>query len=461
MDAEPRLGEQLKREALGMLLDKGLCVSSDDQLLIAHDESLAPYSSALVEELVIRDISAAFINVPKAYQRFLVSKILSQPEVQWLPSALLTAISTSSAILNVLDGDLETSRLRKAIIDQPRTRDCRLAHIPGLTDEVLSVTLNTDFEEILKRSELVAWILGNGVSAEYVTYDKADAEYVLYLDLEGWVNEPLMSPGSLLRGSWGNFPPGETFCCPTPTGVHGSVCINGSLPRMVLSADEAIVLHFENGRLDEWRAVNSSPAVEFFDKQKAIAKTRNDPNWNVFAEFGIGLNPAIRALTGNSLFDEKAAGTVHIAIGDNTTFGHGNKASMHADLVSWRPTLRIDGTTVLSRGEFQEAKLEMARQDWVPPSSPLPTDRRVRIRDGEVKSDSGVLKRRLCKAGRIGLVQMGDQAVGRALQKLYDRVMVGEPILVEQLVKELPVVDGIDVLRLMAILHHYNCLYFR
>ena len=53
------------------------------------------------------------------------------------------------------------------------------------------------------------------------------------------------------------------------------------------------------------------------DEEKKRSSLRNDSNWNVFAELGVGLNPTIKTLTGNSLFDEKAYGTIHIAIGDN------------------------------------------------------------------------------------------------------------------------------------------------
>jgi leucyl aminopeptidase (aminopeptidase T) len=59
-----------------------------------------------------------------------------------------------------------------------------------------------------------------------------------------------------------------------------------------------------------------------------------DRNWNTFAELGIGLNPAITILTGNSLFDEKAKGTIHIALGDNHAFGHHVESQFHDDLVT-------------------------------------------------------------------------------------------------------------------------------
>lgn len=53
----------------------------------------------------------------------------------------------------------------------------------------------------------------------------------------------------------------------------------------------------------------------------------------VVCEFGIGLNPKIKGLTGCTVLDEKMDGTVHIAIGANHMFGGVNEAPMHIDLV--------------------------------------------------------------------------------------------------------------------------------
>ncbi|NJD78426.1 MAG: hypothetical protein FIB08_15250 [Candidatus Methanoperedens sp.] len=60
------------------------------------------------------------------------------------------------------------------------------------------------------------------------------------------------------------------------------------------------------------------------------------------AEFGIGLNPEAR-LIGNVLEDEKVGGTVHIALGDNSTFGGDIIAGIHLDGIITKPLLFVDG----------------------------------------------------------------------------------------------------------------------
>jgi len=66
----------------------------------------------------------------------------------------------------------------------------------------------------------------------------------------------------------------------------------------------------------------------------------------VIAELGIGLNPAIR-VRGSVLFDEKVAGTAHVAIGSNVgPYGGDNVASIHVDCVFSAPELTVDGVPV-------------------------------------------------------------------------------------------------------------------
>jgi len=49
-------------------------------------------------------------------------------------------------------------------------------------------------------------------------------------------------------------------------------------------------------------------------------------------------------LVGSVLLDEKAAGTVHFAIGDDASIGGTTDASIHLDGVVRDPTVTVDGT---------------------------------------------------------------------------------------------------------------------
>jgi leucyl aminopeptidase (aminopeptidase T) len=66
------------------------------------------------------------------------------------------------------------------------------------------------------------------------------------------------------------------------------------------------------------------------------------------AEFAFGTNPCGNIL----LATEKAYGTSHVAIGQNTWLGGKNECSIHWDFVIDRPTVTIDDKPVLKNGKF-------------------------------------------------------------------------------------------------------------
>ncbi len=92
--------------------------------------------------------------------------------------------------------------------------------------------------------------------------------------------------------------------------------------------------------------------VRSFEALFKAAIDDGDPNWRILAELGIGANDGVRQLKGVSLVDEKCLGTVHIALGDNSTFGGRNESAVHEDLVTLAPTLNIDGKPILQKGVY-------------------------------------------------------------------------------------------------------------
>jgi leucyl aminopeptidase (aminopeptidase T) len=57
-------------------------------------------------------------------------------------------------------------------------------------------------------------------------------------------------------------------------------------------------------------------------------------------------------LIGNPLEDEKVYGTVHIAVGDNSTFGGKVRAGIHLDGIMHKPSLFLDGEQVIRDGKW-------------------------------------------------------------------------------------------------------------
>ncbi len=69
------------------------------------------------------------------------------------------------------------------------------------------------------------------------------------------------------------------------------------------------------------------------------------------AELGIGTNDQA-ALVGIILEDEKVLGTVHVAVGNNASFGGTVTVPVHLDGIITSPTLEVDGRLVMQNGKL-------------------------------------------------------------------------------------------------------------
>jgi hypothetical protein len=455
----------LKRQcdAFKLLFSKCLNVVGTDDLLAIYDESMAPFLNAFDTTVESEAISCTRLFLPKKYQEFLVlqSKAQGSRDVISLPSGTVAAIEASTTILNFLSGSSTNAPVRKAVNQTPRPKNCRLATIPGINERILEAIIEAPFDDVLQACEEMAWVLGEANSAEIQTFDSSGKEYRLTLKLGGWENEPVMSPGVLLPGSWGNVPPGETFCCPPPRTVNGYICISGSIPGQVFALGEEVVLEFVKGKLISWACPSydkGSTALQYFEEQKRRGALNSDDNWNTFAELGIGLNTRITELTGNPLFDEKAINTLHVAIGDNSVFGDDISSFIHADLVTLRPSLVLDGRVVMDRGIIDHKTIQQRRIgfDW---SNGMDTlDAVIHLREGRIGTYNGTLMRRLSKAQRVNYIRIASAEMIGPLTDLCETLRTHDRVHIASFLKNFPNFGGIETARLLDILYHYRVL---
>ena len=137
-------------------------------------------------------------------------------------------------------------------------------------------------------------------------------------------------------GLVGNLPAGEAACGIDDGTGNGTLVVDGSYPGLG-QVDEPITLTFRDGAIEH---VSGGRA----DEPTALLEAAG-PQSRYLAELGIGLNPNFE-IQGNTLLDEKIAGTIHIATGNDITFGGSNNVSYHADAVIRSPRLFLDGQEV-------------------------------------------------------------------------------------------------------------------
>ena len=122
-----------------------------------------------------------------------------------------------------------------------------------------------------------------------------------------------------------NIPDGEVYSAPVIDSVNGKIKFNTVCPqngRMFTG----ISLTFRNGKAVEAGADN------YADDLQKILDTDSGSRYT--GEFAFGLNPFINRAVGDTLFDEKISGSVHLALGNFCGNAcNGNRSGIHWDLV--------------------------------------------------------------------------------------------------------------------------------
>jgi len=211
--------------------------------------------------------------------------------------------------------------------------DARVATLPGITDGVFLMGLDADYESIAAESErLLDQVAGCEqirVTTELgtdITFDLGDRAWQLDT---GIVHEP---------GQMSNLPAGEIFV--SPEDANGRFVVDGTMmPHGKLDEGQTLEFEVEDGYVTEV----SDDAVR--EDLEAAADEVGEDAYNL-AELGIGSNLAVEELVGSVLLDEKAAGTVHIAIGDDHGIGGDTHAPIHLDGILTDPTVYADGEAI-------------------------------------------------------------------------------------------------------------------
>ncbi len=220
-----------------------------------------------------------------------------------------------------------------------RKRACeagtRVATMPGLTEGTARRAIDIDPRPMRKITRRLADALTEASEAELITEEGCR----LTMELEG--REAIPDDGDLSKpGSFGNLPAGEAFIAPVEGTAEGQIAVRSVAPDGLM--DEPVVITVEEGRLVDVEPEN----LEF----SLLVKETENGDW--LAELGVGTNPGAK-LVGLVLEDEKVYGTAHVAFGDNHTFGGEIESDVHLDVVAVKPTLKLDGKTVVRGGKLK------------------------------------------------------------------------------------------------------------
>jgi leucyl aminopeptidase (aminopeptidase T) len=304
-------------------LTQCLGVKEEEKLLIVTNPEYRRIGEALYAEGAKIGAQAALLYYPKG-------TINGEEPPPLIASAML---KSDVVVAPTIASITHTTARRKAC-----KAGARIATMPGITEDFFVRGLSADYDELIDFTAQVYKLLDKAKVARMTSPSGSD----LVLDIG---NPARVSDGNLReRGSFSNLPTGETELAPkTAKGI--------------LIADrcgdyitEATRLEIEKGHIVKFDGNASGRRFKrLIEKSKARDKNNNA---SFIAEFAIGTNKKAK-VTGAILEDEKVYGTCHVAFGDNTSYAGGrNPSTLHIDTIVLKPTIALDGHTVMKNGKF-------------------------------------------------------------------------------------------------------------
>lgn len=299
-----------------------LGVTAEETVLVVTDPTRRPIAQRLVDRARAMGAETVLIDMSERETNG------TEP-----PPAVAAAMLECDVFIAPTTKSLSHTHARKAANE----RGVRAATMPQITEDMLERTMAADYGEVRRRSAVLAEALTAGSRVHITSAQGTD----LTLSIEG--RQGIADDGDLrAAGSFGNLPAGEGFIAPVEGRTDGVIVFDGSIWPLEL-LEEPLVVTIKDGYATDisgWRAAEFKQALEPHGREAFAV-----------AELGIGTNDAAQ-LTGNVLEDEKILGTIHLAFGDNHTFGGTVRVSSHQDGIVMRPTLTIDDKSYVEAGRL-------------------------------------------------------------------------------------------------------------
>jgi len=310
------------QHAVATVLRDCLGAKPDENVLIVCDPNKRALADALVTEARGMGAEAMLVEMSERETNG------TEP-----PDAIAQAMLACDVVVAPTTKSLSHTEARHAATG----KGVRVATMPGVTEDMLVRTMSADYAQIARRSRALAQLITDGDEVQITSAAGTDVR----ISVAGRTG--LADDGDLTEpGAFGNLPAGEGFVAPVEGATQGRIVFDGSI-WPIGKLEEPLIAEIEDGYAT---SLSGRHAREFED-----LLSRYGRDAFAVAELGIGTNDAA-TLTGNVLEDEKILGTIHVAFGDNHTFGGAIRVSSHQDGIVLEPTVRIDERVVLDDGRL-------------------------------------------------------------------------------------------------------------
>jgi aminopeptidase len=261
----------------------------------------------------------------------LLAKQASAEQVQRAEEIIVAARADVAEVVIALSNNSTSHTRFRSLLNRA---GCRFASLPHFDPEMFFTSMRVDWRLLSERTKLLAERINRAVEVRVESGNGTRMRF-------GKKGRTAAGDDGLLTapGSFGNLPAGEVYLAPVEGTSEGVMVLDYAPMRKLASPLELIV---RDGRVVDIRGDESFRAV----LEEKFAQSPLNRN---IAELGIGTNDRA-SRPDNILEAEKILGTIHIALGDNSSFGGMISTPFHEDYVFYCPTVTAileDGTTDL------------------------------------------------------------------------------------------------------------------
>ncbi len=201
----------------------------------------------------------------------------------------------------------------------------RYASMPLFDEEMLTGVMQVNWKNMQTRTNEIAKTVNRYEEVEIETPNGTSISF----SKKG--RRALSDTGIITKpGTFSNLPAGEVYLAPVEGTANGKLVLDWAPTRKL---KQPVTLNIEKGLVKSIEG--KEKFVQYLEEKLAEQKK----NRNI-AELGIGTNNKA-SRPDNILESEKILGTIHIALGDNSSFGGNVRTSFHQDFVFFKPTVTL------------------------------------------------------------------------------------------------------------------------
>jgi len=349
----PPMASELKDEAIDNMFKISLEVKKDERVLVFTDDykSLVAEEAEYVAKRGAHFAQILFFKYPstglpgveppkslweKAFGKYIVTEIerinliekllekkISDEELEKIQEIVRKNRKDVVQVVIALAWNSTTHTTFRKLLT--RSAGVRYASMPAFNPRMWQTAMSANWEQVAQRTLVLKEKLSGTVSAHVRTSNGTDISF----DLKDRVFSP--DTGLLNKpGRSGNLPAGELAIAPVEGQSIGRMVVE---PRANPGMRSRVVFEVKDGSV-----FRMSGDEEFISRLENIFKRY--PLARNIAEFGVGTNE--KAKMGTTILElEKILGTIHVAIGDNSTIGGKTLVPFHMDFLFENPTVEV------------------------------------------------------------------------------------------------------------------------